>query len=221
MPSITKQKLLSVFNILYKHFGQQHWWPGETPFEVMVGAILTQNTNWSNVEKAIINLKKAKVLDPSKIKSMRTSRLAALIKPSGFFNIKAQRLKTFIAFIFDEYDGDLKKMEREETEVLRKKVLSVKGIGPETADSILLYALNKPVFVVDAYTKRVFSRHGVCSARAEYNEVQEIFQSRLPPDVKLLNEYHALLVTLAKQFCRTKPLCKECPLNLKCFPINY
>jgi len=221
MPSITKQKLLSVFNILSQHFGPQNWWPGETPFEVMVGAILTQNTNWSNVEKAIINLKKDQALDPLKIKSMRTSRLAALIKPSGFFNIKAQRLKTFIAFLFEEYNGDLKKMAREESEVLRRKVLSVKGIGPETADSILLYALNKPVFVVDAYTKRVFSRHGVCSAKDDYHDVQGIFASRLPADVKLFNEYHALIVILAKQFCRTKPLCKECPLNLKSFPINY
>ncbi len=215
---MTKEKLLSVYNLLYKHFGAQHWWPGDTPFEVMVGAILTQNTNWSNVEKAIVNLKKADALDPARIHAMRLPRLAGLIKPSGFFNIKAKRLKAFIAFLFNEYGGDLKKMKRERTDILREKVLAVPGIGPETADSILLYALDKPVFVVDAYTRRIFSRHGVCGARDDYHAVQDIFTRRLEADAGLFNEYHALIVILAKQFCRTNPQCTGCPLNTKNFP---
>jgi deoxyinosine 3'endonuclease (endonuclease V)/endonuclease III-like uncharacterized protein len=205
---------LDIFNILLKHFGPQRWWPGETPFEVMVGAILTQNTNWTNVEKAIGNLKRAGALDPETIDAMPEGKLAELIKPSGYFNIKAKRLKTFISYFMESYSGSIKKMKKKEPATLREELLSVPGIGQETADSIMLYALDMPVFVVDAYTKRIFSRHGFFSPDAAYREVQKFFMDCLPKDVKLYNEYHALIVRLAKERCAKRAgECEICILT--------
>ena len=206
-------KLLPIYNRLYKFYGAQGWWPGNTRFEVIVGAILTQNTAWSNVEKAIINLKKKRLLSPEKLKKANTRQLARLIKPSGYYNIKAKRLKNFITFLYTEYGGSLTKLSSENSSELRKKLSSVSGIGPETCDSIALYAFRRPVFVVDAYTKRVFSRHHFIKETAQYHEVQDFFMKSLPKKEKLFNEYHALIVRLAKDFCKTKPDCSGCPLR--------
>jgi endonuclease-3 related protein len=182
----------------------------------MVGAILTQNTSWRNVEKAIQKLKEKRVLSPEGIHRLKNSLLASLIKSSGYYRIKADRLQAFINLLFGEFDVDLKKMGREKLGGLREKLLRVNGIGPETADSILLYGLKKPIFVVDAYTKRILSRHEVISEKASYEEVQKLFMDHLPFNEKLFNEYHALLVHLGKTMCR-KSKCEEgCPLkNMK------
>jgi endonuclease-3 related protein len=197
---------------LYKALGPQHWWPGDTPFEVAVGAILTQNTNWGNVGKAIANLKAAHVLSAKKIHGMPVNTLAALIRPAGYFNIKAKRLKSFIHFLCEQYGGSMKRMGREDASIVREQLLSVHGIGPETADSILLYALEKPIFVIDAYTKRVLSRHGIIGHDEPYPDFQKLFHLSLERDVRLYNEYHALFVATGKFFCKPKPLCTECPL---------
>ncbi len=206
--------LIEIYKKLYKHFGPQHWWPAQTPFEVMVGAILTQNTNWSNVEKAIQNLKRKKLLSAEKLYHLPEKKLAALIRSAGYYNIKANRLKIFLDFFIKKYKGDIKKLDRCSVRVLREDLLSVKGIGAETADSILLYALNKPIFVVDAYTKRILSRHKIIRSGAGYAEVQEIFMRNLKQDEKLFNEYHALLVRLGKEHCfKNEPKCDTCPLR--------
>ena len=208
------QSLLNIYETLYSSFGPQHWWPAETPFEVMVGAILTQNTNWSNVERAIKNLKNSGMLDPFKIKSSHSKKLAKLIKPAGYFNVKAGRLKSFVDYFIERYSADVQLMKAVPTEILRNELLEIKGIGPETADSILLYALEKPVFVVDAYTKRVLHRHGfIETERADYHDVQKLFHSELNRDVQMYNEYHALFVRVGKHYCRPKPLCEGCPLS--------
>lgn len=193
--------------------GPQQWWPGETPFEVVIGAILTQNTSWSNVEKAIKNLKAADRLSPNGIYELSTIELAQLIRPSGFFNVKAKRVKTFINWLFSRYEGDLSRMFRQDLQTLRDELLSVKGIGPETADSILLYAGNMPTFVVDAYTHRIFSRHGFISEESTYDEMKAFFEENLPEDVRLFNEYHALLVQIGKRYCKPKKACEPCPLK--------
>ncbi len=208
-----KNLLLKIYGILYRTYGPRDWWPGETSFEVMVGAILTQNTSWKNVEKAIERLKEKEVLSPKGIRQLRTSTLSSLIRSSGYFRIKAERLKAFIDFLFDEYSGSIKRMKRERVGVLRRKLLDVKGIGPETADSILLYGLKKPIFVVDAYTKRILSRHGILSEKASYEEVQNLFMDHLPREERLFNEYHALLVHLGKTLCKKIPRCDRCPLE--------
>ena len=208
-----KKTLPEIYDRLFKAFGPQQWWPGDTPFEIAVGAILTQNTNWGNVEKAIINLRNSKKLSAKALHAISREALAPLIRPAGYFNIKADRLKNFIDFLADRYNGSMKKMGSEELLPLREKLLRVKGIGPETADSIMLYALAKPVFVIDAYTKRVLSRHKLASEKAEYHDMQDIFYENLPRDVKLFNEYHALIVVLGKEHCRPKPRCGGCPLH--------
>jgi len=208
-----KVKLQLIFKRLYTAFGPQHWWPGESAFEVMVGAILTQSTSWSNVEKAISNLKKKKLLDAAKLYSLPTGKLAGLIKSAGYYNIKAARLKSFLKFFVGRYGADIRRMRQEPAGILRQQLLAVKGIGPETADSILLYALQKPVFVVDAYTKRIFSRHNLARPDAPYSQVQEFFMQHLKKDPELFNEYHALLVRLGKDYCRKQnPKCEICPL---------
>ncbi len=207
------ERLVQIYEKLYASFGPQHWWPGETPFEVAVGAILTQNTNWGNVEKAIENLKKNRLLRPSALHALSHARLAELIRPAGYFNIKAKRLKNFIAFLMNEYHGSMHRMKKEDVGSARKKLLSVNGIGSETADSIILYALEKPVFVVDAYTKRVLSRHTILDHDASYDAFQKLFHAKLRENVSLFNEYHALIVRLAKENCRTKPVCTGCPLE--------
>jgi endonuclease-3 related protein len=207
------ERLKEIYDLLFKRFGPQDWWPGDTPFEVIVGAILTQNTNWTNVEKAITNLKKANLLIPDKLHKLDIKKLAELIRPAGYFNIKVKRLKNFLDWFFENYCGELKNLENVSTAELRQQLLSVKGIGPETADSILLYALNRPVFVVDAYTARICSRHHLIGEDADYHQIQETFEFNLPSDIKLFNEYHALIVRLGKDFCKPTPKCEECPLN--------
>jgi len=207
------KRLIGIYKKLYKFFGPQRWWPGDTPFEIAVGAILTQNTNWGNVEKAINNLKKEKALNAKAIHDMPVNRLGSLIRPAGYFNIKAKRLKAFIDFLMHDYHGSMKKMKGEDMHSLREKLLAVNGIGPETADSILLYALDKPIFVIDAYTKRVLSRHNILGHDEGYDKFQELFHLSLKKDVKLYNEYHALFVRVGKIFCKTKPKCASCPLE--------
>ena len=209
----TTNLLVEIFDKLLKVFGPRHWWPGDTHFEIMVGAILTQNTSWVNVEKAIQRLKEEQVLTASGIHQLKKSELASLIRSSGFFRIKADRLKALVEFLLEEYEGKLVKMEKESLGTLREKLLSVKGIGPETADSILLYALEKPIFVVDAYTKRILSRHGMIPGNASYSEIQDLFMNNLPLDERLFNEYHALLVHLGKTSCKKNPKCDICPLK--------
>jgi endonuclease-3 related protein len=206
------EKLMQIYDLLYEGYGPQHWWPGETAFEVIVGAILTQNTNWSNVEKAIANLKAADSLTPQRLYDMPTAQLAELIRPAGYYNIKAARLKNFLNWLFENYSGDLEALERLSADVLRTELLSIKGVGPESADSIVLYAFEKNVFVVDAYTCRVLGRHGLIEEGADYENVRDFFESNLPSDVKLFNEYHALFVRVGKEYCRPKPKCKNCPL---------
>lgn len=180
----------------------------------MVGAILTQSTSWQNVEKAVANLKKHKVLTPAKLYNLSDKKLGRLIRSAGYYNIKAERLKSFLKFFINNYGASIRKISKANPAVLRRKLLSVKGIGPETADSILLYALNKPVFVVDSYTKRIFSRLKLLPANASYSDAQTFFMSGLKKDVKLFNEYHALLVALAKAYCvKAKPKCSLCPLD--------
>lgn len=208
-----KSILLRIYQKLYKAFGPQHWWPGDSPFEIIVGAILTQNTNWQNVEKAISNLKRDKHLTPSALKNIPINRLAQLIRPAGYYNIKAQRLKEFIKFLYNGYNGNLSNMRKENIRTLRKKLLEVKGIGPETCDSILLYALNKTIFVVDAYTKRVLTRHNIIEKTATYHQIQGLFMKNLPRDKRLFNEYHALFVKVGKEYCKKKPDCNKCPLK--------
>jgi endonuclease-3 related protein len=207
-------KFSIIYQKLHFFFGDQRWWPADSPFEVMVGAILTQNTNWQNAEKAITNLKKHKLMGPRALYKKPTKRLALLIRPAGYYNIKAQRLKNFLKFFILRYDGSIKKMAKVHTDSLRQELLSVKGIGPETADSMLLYALDKPVFVVDAYTKRILSRHHLIEDNAGYDEIQNLFMKNLKIGVQLFNEYHALLVKLGKEFClKNKPRCDICPLK--------
>jgi endonuclease-3 related protein len=207
-------KVYEIYNILLNHFGPQGWWPGETQLEIMVGAVLTQNTNWSNVSKAIDNLKNENLMTFEKLHELPVESLAQKIKPAGYFNIKAARLKNLLNFIGTEYGGSLEDMFALEKQCLREEILTVKGIGPETADSILLYAGNKPVFVVDAYTHRIFTRHDLVSPEDGYYELQEYFMLSLPEDTALFNEYHALIVRLGKEFCKkSKPLCRQCPLG--------
>jgi len=205
--------LLKIYNSLNNYFGSLNWWPGDTPFEIMVGAILTQNTSWSNVEKAINNLKKENLLEPQKLYCLNQEELAQLIKSSGYYNIKAQRLKNFITFFIENYSGSEKKMFSGGGEELRKELLKINGIGPETADSILLYAGNKPFFVVDAYTKRIFSRHNLTPIDATYQQIQEFFVQNLDKDVELFNEFHAQIVMLGKTICTSKnPDCVKFPI---------
>jgi len=198
-----RETLSEIYQLLYDAFGPQHWWPGETPFEIVTGAILTQNTNWSNVEKAIKNLKSAGRLTPESLFHLDISQLAELIRPAGYYNIKAKRLKSFINWLFDNYDGEMSNLELVDTDQLRGELLAIKGVGRETADSILLYALGRTVFVVDAYTARITLRHKLIDLGAD----------NLPEDVRLFNEYHALLVRAGKEFCKPKAKCHGCPLE--------
>ncbi len=204
---------MDMFQLLLARFGPQEWWPGETALEMMIGAIFTQNTNWKNVEKVLKHLKDLHLLSLDGIRSLSTSELAERIRPVGYYNVKAKRLKNLIEFIVDRYDGDLDGLLREETGVLREGLLSVKGIGPETADSILLYAARRAIFVIDTYTHRILSRHSMIDDQATYDELQAFFMDHLPDDPDLFNEFHALIVRTGKEYCRRKPLCHECPLN--------
>ncbi|MHC4344493.1 MAG: endonuclease III domain-containing protein [Planctomycetota bacterium] len=210
---MTGERLSEIYKLLFERFGPQHWWPGETQFEMIVGAILTQNTSWANVEKAIANLKSADLLSPESLHNIEIGDLAELIRPAGYFNVKAKRLKSFIDWLFTNYGGELTGLESLDTERLRQELLSVKGIGRETADSILLYALNREIFVVDAYTARVAVRHGLIEPGADYEQLRDLFQSNLLQDVRLFNECHALLVRVGKEFCKPKARCPGCPLE--------
>lgn len=218
IPQIPKRgeidySILKIYHRLLSYFGPQNWWPGETEFEIMVGAILTQNTSWRNVEKAISILKENSLLNPKALSHISIKRLSTLIRSSGFFRIKAERLSHFVRYLMRRYKGDIGKMGKADTDTLREELLEIKGIGPETADSILLYALNRPLFVIDSYTRRVFSRHNYFNERERYEKIQKFFMKNLPKDPKIYNEYHALIVRLAKTYCRKRPLCKDCPLN--------
>lgn len=205
--------LLDIYKRLFNYFGPQGWWPADDSFEVAVGAILTQNTAWRNVEKAIKNLKEEGLLNPSGLHRLSLEQLASLIRPSGYYNVKANRLKAFIDLLFNDYKGDLDIMFSEEGSRLRERLLGVKGIGEETADSMLLYVGGVPIFVVDSYTKRILFMHKIIPYTSDYREVQQIFMKRLPHDPQLFNEYHALIVKLGKDFCKKKPLCERCPLS--------
>ena len=206
-------ELEDIYRRMSEHFGPQHWWPGETPFEVMVGAILTQNTNWQNVEKAIAALKRAGVLSLPAMASLGAGELAEYIRPAGYYNIKAGRLQNLFTMIAEHWDNDLDYLLQQPAPVLREQLLSVKGIGPETADSMVLYAAGQPIFVVDAYTHRILARHEVIPDDYDYFQIQEIFMDNLNEDAALFNEYHALLVQVGKQFCKkSRPQCGGCPL---------
>ncbi|HHY47955.1 MAG TPA: endonuclease III domain-containing protein [Firmicutes bacterium] len=209
--------LMQIYELLLERFGPQHWWPGETPFEVVVGAILTQSAAWRNVERAISNLKAADSLSMEGILSLPVERLSELVRPSGYFNMKARKLKAVCSFLAETCSGDLARMSLRPLDEVRKELLSVYGIGPETADSILLYACNMPTFVVDAYTRRIFGRLGLVDPKEGYEDLRRFFMDRLPKSVPLFNEYHALLVALGKNICLSrKPKCGECPLNGLC-----
>ena len=206
-------KLNEIYQHLLKAYGPQKWWPAESPLEVMVGAILTQNTNWQGVEKAIANLKKHGLLSLDKLHHRSTEELAEFIKPAGYFNLKASRLKNLIVMVAEAYGGDLNVMGQMDTGQLRQELLSVNGVGPETADSILLYAFHRPIFVVDTYTYRVTSRHGLIEEEVNYQALQDLFMEHLPLDVDMFNEYHALLVRVGKLHCKRKAHCQGCPLE--------
>ena len=208
---------MSIYRALFRAYGPQHWWPGDTPFEVLVGAVLTQNTSWTNVEKAIANLKRERVLTFSRMLNVAPGKLALLIRSSGYFNIKTKRLRNLLSFIHTSYSGSLVRMFSADPARLRQQLLEVNGIGQETADSILLYAGEKPFFVADAYTKRVFSRQGLIADNADYNTVQDLFMDNLTQNSIFYNEYHALIVKIGKDHCKKgKPLCSDCPIYPKC-----
>lgn len=207
------RSLSDLYNRLFSSFGPQHWWPGDTSFEIAVGAILTQNTNWSNVERAIANLKQARLLNCKSMHLLPDDQLAGLIRPAGYFNVKTKRLKAFLKYLVLEHGSSMARMKKCGLPELRQQLLGINGIGPETADSMLLYALDKPTFVIDAYTKRVLSRHGMLEYEHSYDVFQSLFHEALPRDVQLYNEYHALFVRAGKDFCKPTPKCEVCPLG--------
>ena len=210
------EKLLDIYRRLYAAYGPQHWWPAGSPFEVVVGAILTQSAAWVNVEKAIENLRAAGVLSPQGLLRVGPDEMARLIYPAGYYNAKARRLKAFVEMLFDRHGGELDALFALPLPQLRQELLATYGIGQETADSITLYAAHKPVFVIDAYTRRVFSRLGLQPAGDSYASWQAMFTDALPPDVQLFNEYHALTDRHAKTVCRKVPLCPQCCLRQVC-----
>lgn len=214
-------RLLPVYDRLLRHFGHQDWWPGDSPLEIMVGAVLTQNAAWTNVEKAIVNLKQADSLDLSRLCEMEADALAGLIRPAGYFNVKAARLQNLLRWT--QKQGGVDGLSRMDTHALRRGLLGVNGVGPETADDILLYAFERPVFVVDAYTRRMLSRLGVMQGKPDYELLRSGIESGLVEEglsederTAVFNEYHALIVMLCKDFCRSRPLCGKCPLGESC-----
>lgn len=213
-PLAPSSELLRYYDVMSSSLGPMHWWPAQTPFEVIVGAILTQSTAWANVERAIANLRAARLLTPSAMLRVRPSKLAALVRPSGYFRQKAKKLSAFLRFLQTRYGGSLRRMFQTPTLALRQELLSVHGIGPETADSILLYAGNHPVFVVDAYTHRILGRHGITNGKADYENVRAFIESSIPREPQLFNEFHALIVNTGKNWCRkSAPRCEACPLR--------
>lgn len=211
-----RQTVRLIYDELFSAFGPRHWWPGETRWEIILGAILTQNTAWVNVEKAIGNLKRARALSVAATRRLTDAALARHIRPSGYFNQKVKKVRAFLRFLDDRYGGSLTKMARTPTAQLRVELLGVWGLGPETADSILLYALGRPVFVVDAYTRRIFPRYGLFPAAWDYHAVQRFFVRHLPVETARYNEYHALIVQLGKDYCRPRPRCALCLLRPGC-----
>ena len=206
--------LHAYYDALFAAHGPHHWWPGKTRFEVIVGAILTQNTSWTNVERAITALGEEKLLTVNAMEQVSLRKLSRLIRSSGYFRQKARKLKEFVRFLRSQHHRSLTKMFQTPTAVLREQLLAVHGIGPETADSILLYAGNHPVFVVDAYTRRILQRHGLARGKESYEDIRKLFEKSLPANRQLFNEYHALIVHAGKHFCRTKaPLCSACALR--------
>ncbi len=209
MPS----KLRQVYDRLLAAFGPQHWWPGDGPFEVLVGAVLVQNTSWKNVERAIRNLREADLMEPRRLHAVPLEELEELVRPAGYFRIKARRLQHLLRFVVEQYGGSLDRMFADDMATLREGLLGVHGVGPETADSILLYAGGLPSFVVDTYTHRVLARHGWIGFDADYHQIKEHFESTLEEDVQLYNELHALLVRVGHLHCRKRPKCEGCPLK--------
>lgn len=208
------KKILDVYQILLKNYGKQNWWPADTQFEVVIGAILTQNTAWNNVKKALNNLKEMELLDPEKLYNTNPDIIENLIKPSGFFRQKTKKIRNFLDF-FKKYDFSFKALNKEKN--LREKILKINGIGQETADSILLYALDIPYFVIDSYTKRLSFRLGITDNETiKYEDLQKIYESVLPKEVEIYKEYHALIVEHSKNCCKKKPVCHPCPINFSC-----
>lgn len=211
-----QQRLWEVFRRLYRHFGPRYWWPARTPFEVVVGAILTQAVAWRNVERAIANLEQAGLMSPEQLWASPAEELYPLLRPTRYFRAKTAKLKAFLAVLHQEYDLDLARLLNEETSLLRSRLLGIPGLGPETADAIVLYAAGKPSFVVDEYTRRIFHRLGETPERISYDRLQSYFTAVLPIDVAFWNEFHALIDGLGHGICRTEPRCEECPLAEIC-----
>lgn len=204
---------MKFYEALYARWGEQHWWPAQSNLEMILGAILTQNTAWTNVERAIENLKTEQLINITTLATVEREQLAQAIRPAGYFNQKSRTIQEMAQTLQTRFAGSLDQLFALETEALRTELLSWRGIGPETADSILLYAAKRPIFVIDAYTKRFLSRHGLCAEKAGYDHVAELFTDALPRDVQLYNEYHALIVRLGKEHCNPKPQCTGCPLE--------
>jgi endonuclease-3 related protein len=216
-----REKLLNLYEYLYAEYGAQNWWPAKTPFEVSIGAILVQSTAWENVVKAINNLKAVDILTPERLGEIPQTELETLIRPSGYYRVKAKKIRAFLEHLRAHHQNRLALLFARETSALRKELLSIYGIGEETADSILLYAAEKPIFVVDAYTHRLFTRLGWVNGKYHYDRLQRIFMSSLPPDVQFFNEYHALIVRHGKETCRKRPRCEGCVLRQQCpYPLN-
>lgn len=206
-------RLQKAYDRLYTAYGPQHWWPGETPFDVLVGAVLVQGVAWPNVERAIANLQAADAMSPLAIHKLPQVELEQLVRPCGYYRVKAGRLRNLIDWLMQHHGGSVEKMLQVETAELRRQLLSVNGIGPETADSILLYAAQRPAFVVDAYTRRVLERHGWIEPGASYDQMKELFEQNLPRDTQFYNEYHALIVAVGNKHCSRTPKCEGCPLK--------
>ena len=207
------QRLIKIYSKLLDNYGEQHWWPADNKLECAIGAILTQNTSWKNVEKAIVNIKSAMDITVENLSAISADELSVLIRPSGFYKLKAKRIKGLLEFILNEYHGNIENMEHQNTITLRSGLLSVNGIGPETADCILLYALNKPVFVIDKYTYRFLYRHGLVERETNYKEMQDLFMENLENRSDLFGEFHALIVEVGKNHCKKKAICEDCPIN--------
>ncbi|MFA6244451.1 MAG: endonuclease III domain-containing protein [Candidatus Hydrogenedentales bacterium] len=208
-----KRALSDIYRLLADRYGPTHWWPGDSPFEIAVGAVLTQNTAWTNVERAIANLKRERLLTPRAILECVDERLHEALRPSGYFRVKTIRLRSFCRYLTDRYGGSMARLAKQPLESLREELLSVDGIGPETADDILLYACEKPIFVVDAYTRRILSRHGLAPAKGNYHDLQRLFHDNVAADVRTYGEYHGLIVFTGKDYCRRAPKCENCPLR--------
>jgi len=213
-PTPRGRVLIRYYELMQARFGHRNWWPGDSPFEVCVGAVLTQNTAWTNVAKAIRNLKDASALDPLIIYDKSHEQLAQLIRPAGYYNLKAVRLKNFVSHLVENHAADLSSLFSADVPDLRDELLSIRGVGRETADSMILYAAGKPIFVVDTYTKRILDRHGLADGRADYDSVQGLFHENLPEDVALYNDFHAQFDAVGHHYCKKTPKCGDCPLNI-------